>query len=862
MSNHIGEIPSQEYRSSIIQTIYDMMSQTPNAVAVTDGDLEWKYSDLRKRSDMVARSLADHGISRGSVIGMHLPRCADAIAVMLGIMISGCVYLPLDPSYPSGRLQFMLEQTGAIAVISNGSDPDLYGLHRFWLPAPSQLTAEIETVEYEPAAYYTERLPFEPQDCAYILFTSGSTGEPKGVMVTHKNITLMTEWSAKALGITSLDSSATTCSLSFDASFHETLLPLSVGGTVHVISHALALGQLTRQVSLVATTHTVANELLRAGQLPPLRVLMLGGEALSADVAAQLLASGRVGVLLNCYGPTECTVCVTMAEITAPVPKVIPIGLPVPGTEVLILDENGEPVSDGEPGEICIFGEQVAQGYVNDPAETAARFAVGPRVIAGSRRYYRTGDLGYRTSNGVIYFLGRADRQVKINGIRIELGEVDAALRSHPQISEAITILRNDDRTVAYIVPTQGEADIDLVGLRRYLAENLPRFMLPTGIVVLAGLPKTVSGKLDTSALPEWLPGRPEHRILSSNTFDEFTARVIEIVADVTGFAGQISPADDFIDDLGGSSLGIVRVLVELQRYSHRQIRISDALADTSIAGLASLLHEEMVSSPADFAFNTDGTAPPLFLIHVYLGGMLGLRRLAELLPKDQPVYGLHVGCDSERPNDDITIASLAQNALNRIREIQPMGPIAMAGHSAGGLVVFEAARILLASGEPEPMVMLLDAPRPYNAYGYHWGELVLHWREMVRNLAIRLGKGAVSLFRMAGLGKSQPRVTAQVDDLLTFTERDSKSIASAIKYWKAQAYNGSVTVMRTRQGRMMALGRPFLGWAAVAQGTLRIVDVPGGHIDMLEAPHLYIVAEKLVSWLAGAKPQGCGRRR
>ena len=235
-------------------------------------------------------------------------------------------------------------------------------------------------------------------------------------MVTHENITLMTEWSVKVLGVTQFDASATSSSLSFDPSFHEILLPLSVGGTVHVIPHALALGQLTRQVSFVATTPTVANELLRAGLLPPLKVLMVGGEVLAPDVAARLLSSGRVGRLLNCYGPTECTVCVTVAEVTAPVPEVIPIGRQVPGTEVLILDENGQPLPDGEVGEICIFGGQVADGYVNDPAGTAERFVVRVDRTTGPQRYYRTGDLGYRLGDGVIYFAGRADRQVKING--------------------------------------------------------------------------------------------------------------------------------------------------------------------------------------------------------------------------------------------------------------------------------------------------------------------------------------------------------------------------------------------------------------------------------------------------------------
>jgi non-ribosomal peptide synthetase component F len=202
-------------------------------------------------------------------------------------------------------------------------------------------------------------------------------------MVTHQNLTVMIQWSAKLIGASEFDSGATSSSLSFDPSFFEILLPLSVGGTVHVISHALALGRLSREVSFIATTPTVASELLRAGLLPNLKVLMVGGEVLAPDAAARLLCSGRIERLLNAYGPTECTVFVTVEEVSAPVPEVIPIGRPGPDTEVLILDKDGQRLPDGEPGEICIFGGQVAKGYVNDPVGTAEQFVVGSDVNTG-----------------------------------------------------------------------------------------------------------------------------------------------------------------------------------------------------------------------------------------------------------------------------------------------------------------------------------------------------------------------------------------------------------------------------------------------------------------------------------------------
>jgi thioesterase domain-containing protein len=175
-----------------------------------------------------------------------------------------------------------------------------------------------------------------------------------------------------------------------------------------------------------------------------------------------------------------------------------------------------------------------------------------------------------------------------------------------------------------------------------------------------------------------------------------------------------------------------------------------------------------------------------------------------------------------------------------------------MAGHSAGGLIVFEAARMLLESGNPEPRVMLMDAPRPYNAFGYRLGELVLHWREMIRNPSSKLRKAAAMLFQVTTLGGIHQQVTSQADDLVTLSERHARSVGAAIKYWKTPAYNGGITVMRTRQGRMMALGRPYLGWASVTRGALKIIDVPGGHINMLEPPHLQDVVERLINWLSG----------
>jgi amino acid adenylation domain-containing protein len=829
-----------EAQRSVIDTIRDVMLRTPLLIAVTDGDVEWTYESLRHRSSLVVAGLLRHGISRGSVVGMHLPRSADAIATMLGIMASGCVYLPLDPDYPRARLNFMLERADATAVISQHNDPDLYGTHRLWLPAPSQ-TSEAEAREMAQAASSLGVEYLNPEDRAYILFTSGSTGEPKGVEVNHRSLTLMTQWSARLLDVNSADSSATATSLNFDACFHELLVPLSVGGTVHVISHALGLGQLNRPVSFAACTPTLANELLQAGLLPNLKTLMVGGEMLASDVASGLLASGRIGRLLNCYGPTECTVCVNVQEVTDPVPPIIPIGREVPSAKVVVLDEAGHRVADGVIGELCISGGQVADGYVNDPVGTAERFRVHVDPAIGPRRYYHTGDLGYRLEGGVFYFVGRGDRQVKINGCRIELGEVDAVLRSHPQIAEATSVVSDSEKLVAYVVPARPGVDVSEV--RRYLCERLPLFMVPTGIVVLDELPKTVSGKLDESALPVWTPSRAGEKDLS---IDVFTAQVARAVAQVTGFVGQIRPTDDFINDLGGSSLDIVRVLAQIERESGKRLRLGDALTDTSVAGWAGLLRGDPVESPADFAFNIEGHAPPLFLVHAYIGGMLRLRRLAELLPSEQPVYGIHMRFTEEQAGSVQTISAFARDALDRIREIQPTGQITVAGHSAGGLIALEIARCLLGTNEPEPRVLLIDTVRPRSSFSYYWAEFLLYFPELLDIPPAEY----VSRLSEAWRRRRNRQSPVNDDDLLGRVEKDEVFTGKVVRSHRAQMYLRGITVMRTRQGRLMGFCRSDLGWSSVVSGEVSQVYIPGGHMSAFEFPHVRSMAQKVAEWL------------
>jgi thioesterase domain-containing protein/acyl carrier protein len=376
--------------------------------------------------------------------------------------------------------------------------------------------------------------------------------------------------------------------------------------------------------------------------------------------------------------------------------------------------------------------------------------------------------------------------------------------------------------------------------------------MLPSGIVTVAEIPTTINGKLDTAALPEWSPSRPAGEAGPTVGVGDIPDLVYQIVADVTGWAGLIRPSDDLIDDLGGSSLDLVRLLAEFERSSGQRLRISEALADTTVAGLVRLARGEAASSssPTDFSFNPAGAAPPLFMIHTYLGGMLGYRRMAELLPAEQPAYGLHVYRGTGDVGSELTISALAREAVDRIRQVAPTGRITMIGHSAGGLIVLEAARQVVEVGGLKPRILLMDTPRPYGALGYYWGESLLYWRQIARHPARSLKGALARTIRLVRRPESRSPVMPSADDLVAETERHLVSLETAIRHYKPQPYDGCIALMRTRQGRLMSFGRRYLGWVSVTEQVPRLIDVPGPHTSMLDEPHVQVVAKKLVDWL------------
>ncbi|GAA2428700.1 hypothetical protein GCM10010191_47350 [Actinomadura vinacea] len=556
-----------------------------DAVAVVCDGAALTYGGLVARANRLAHHLRAAGVGAESVVGLCLPRSIDMVVGMVAVWQAGGAYLPLDPEYPPERLAFMLADSRARVLVTRGDH--LAGgettVVRLDDPAVVSVLGALPVTPPGAEAH--------PGRLAYVIYTSGSTGRPKGVQVEHASAANMAAALRPVLeagpGVRVLQFA----SFGFDAASLDVAVVLAAGGTLAVATaveraEPAALTSLINAGGLSAAS--VTPSLLGAldpAELPGLRTLLLGAERLTAQVAAIWAPDRR---LVNTYGPTETTVMVTTGEVGPEVHEAPPIGTPVQGVRLLVLDECLRPVPAGVPGELFIGGAQVARGYGGRPALTAERFVADPYTGDGAR-LYRTGDRVRRRDDGRLDFLGRLDQQVKVRGFRIEPGEIDAALAAHPGVRSAVTVPWGEDgerRLVSYLVPADHAAGVPAIGeLRDLLRRSLPEFMVPAVFVELAALPVTPNGKLDRTALPALDGARPELAggyVAPSGEAEEALA---EIWAQVLG-VDRVGAVDDFFE-LGGHSLLATQMISRVRARFGIEIPLAASFDRPTVRALA-----------------------------------------------------------------------------------------------------------------------------------------------------------------------------------------------------------------------------------------------------------------------------------
>ncbi len=401
--------PREGWGRSVVTVLAAQRQETPHHPAVIDGSVEWDFDELHRAATAVTEELMGIGVGAGATVGVCLPRSRQAIAAMIGIWAATATYVPLDPEYPAARLSAMAQQAGVSVVIADTP------LRSCFDPAIPVLHPDVIVPGGRPAPAPSGLEGPSPESIAYILFTSGSSGRPKAVEVSHRALASLLEWIRSSITPEELAVTTTSISFSFDPFILEVLGPLMVGGTVRVIASALAIADVETGATMLVNTPSVLQELLRAGRMPAtLRTIVAGGETMSASLATDLLTNTSISRLINSYGPTEATVLVTAHDVHLPTGDAVPIGRDLPGGRIVIVDENLHELGYGRKGEICIFGPQVASGYRGDPSATAERFLTMELATGHRVRIYRTGDLGRRNGSGVIEFCGRKDRQLKL----------------------------------------------------------------------------------------------------------------------------------------------------------------------------------------------------------------------------------------------------------------------------------------------------------------------------------------------------------------------------------------------------------------------------------------------------------------
>ncbi len=840
-------------RETSIHALFEEQArQRPEAIAVEADAAQTTYRELDERADALAGELRRLGVGRGVLVALALAPSARLVVAMLAVLKAGGAYVPLDPDSPEKRLAFVLDDTAAAVVVTDTT-------WRERLPATTASLIELD--DERPLAlrpgFRAASATSGGESVAYVMYTSGSTGWPKGIAVPHRAVVRLVV-TTDYVQLCPDDRVAQASSVAFDAATFEIWGALLNGARLVVIpkssllspprlAETLSGGGITTMFVTTALFNRLASE--RPGIFNTLDHLLFGGEAVDPRWVRVVLEAGGPRRLLHVYGPTEGATFTTWHLVThvAESARTVPIGRPIANTSVYLLDDEREPVPVGAAGELYIGGDGLALGYLNRPDATAERFVPDHLGQQPGARLYRSGDLARQGPGGALEFLGRLDHQVKLRGHRIELGEIEAVLGQHLAVKGAVGALR-DTRLVAWVAARPNDAP-DAASLRRFLAERLPSPMVPAAFVVLGALPLTATGKIDRQALPEPDAGRSALKATFAVPRSDLERRLARIWQEALGVE-QVGTDDDFFE-LGGDSLMAIRVFARIEAELGRVLSPTLLFTAPTVSRLAAAIEGRPPTTsralPSGVIELKPGAGAPLFLLPTAGDQVFCFRELVAALGEDFLCYGLEApGLDgASEPSG--RIEELAEILLGRIRQVQRTGPYALAGYCNGGLIAYEIARRLRAEGEPA-LLVLLNTVAPTRA-AITSGEPAPHGGPIDWRLT------ALSARRLAREGARRGTGDAPIDGTtVTRTiERVRSAGERAAKQYAPGPYAGPVILVEaTAEPGRERLG-PDYGWGSCA-GDLEIHSVHCRHLELLEAPFASDLAATLRTTIARSR--------
>jgi amino acid adenylation domain-containing protein len=841
----------------------------PDKLAVIDTERRLSYRQLNTAANRLGHCLREAGAKPSQPIAILLDKGVEQAIAAFGILASGAAYVPIDPKWPAERIYYVLRNTDAQIVVTS---------RRQTLPPLSDGIRMVYVDESDLEKYPVTRLAVAqaPDDLAYIVFTSGSTGVSKGVMINHRGALNTVTDINRRFGIGEGDVILGISSLYFDLSVYDLFGATAAGATlvlppdsddpdpkgwIEAIHHhgvtvwnsVPALMQLLTDVAIVS-----------GAKLPSLKVIMMSGDWIPVPLPAQIMQVAAHARVISLGGATEASIW----SIYYPIEQVdptwpsVPYGKPLANQTWHVLGENGDDAPTWVPGYLYIGGEGLALGYWKDEQKTSAAFTRHPRT---GERLYKTGDLGRYLPDGNLEFLGRSDFQVKIQGYRVELGEIETVLSQHPSV-KAVAVIASGTQAgkqlIAFVVPelsnapsqfTVGEEFSD-AALQAHLRNKLPRYMVPSRIVTLEQLPLTANGKVDRNVLAKLGPAeeKKDEGIAPRTDVERILVAIWE---EVLG-KKPIGARDDFFD-LGGQSFAAVRMMTRIAQQFDRRLPLSTLLEDRTVEALANRLDKHETWSPL-VPLRTKGEATPCFFVHPAGGNVLCYRGLAEKLCR--PFYGLQApGLSGEQPPLD-NIEKMATLYRRTIQYAQSRGPYVLGGWSSGGTIAFEIARQLEAQGETIERIVMMDAPAPMQETPID-DVALLRW--FLKDLGIDTARLSCdspvessieqSLASMLQLVRAQQGLVRDIDtEQLQHVFAVFRRIVRAGRLYRPSTIYSDILVLRAQDGMVSefsdhpALQQIDWGWKSFTHGRTDAALVPGTHYTIMHDGHLNALVEIL----------------
>jgi amino acid adenylation domain-containing protein len=858
--------------SSVHRIFEEHVKANPWAVAIAHGKETITYGQLNILANRLARRLKDLEVMPRMAVAVCIERSINLVACELAILKAGGIFVPIDPTDPSERISLIINSSGSgIVLTKRGINIEGQGALRV-----IYIDEEIKAIDHLDGCNLTKTV--KADDPAYIMYTSGSTGIPKGVRVCHRAINRLVI-NTNYIKIGAGDAIAHISNPAFDASTFEVWGVLLNGARLVIFDKNIVLSPLEFAASIEEehiTTMFLTTQLFNLyareapGAFKSVRDLLTGGEEADVSSIRLVLSQSPPQRLIHVYGPTENTTFSTWYHIKdMPVDGTIPIGKPISNTTAYILDENRQPVPVGVVGEIYLGGDGVARGYHDRPDLTEKAFTPDPFGSDGSQ-LYRTGDLARYLPDGNIRFLGRRDYQVKIRGFRVELDEVKAIIETYPSVSSAIVTvkeLKGEKQLVAYLLARN--VKIDTADLRQNLRKKHPEYMVPSYFITLDDYPLTSTGKIDYKSLPQ--PGIEDQgsQSTSEGPRDELERALIGIWKEVLGVS-SISIDDNFFD-MGGHSLAAVRMFSKAEVVLGIKLPISAIFASPTVRRLAQALHENNKSHlwQCLVPLKPDGTKPSLFCIHTISCTLGEYNSLVKCLNIKQSIYGIQpVGLDgSLQPLE--SIEAMAAHYIKEIHAFQTQGPYLLMGYSSGGIIAYEMARQLREQGFEVAFLCLIE-PYHRNRYYYDWKSAL-----SVQSLKTLAGGSITVLMHLMRMKTSRtlfmppmmdnittsiphrisralrlntPVIWMYPDWVLTMSEPQRQVAMRNYEafIWYFPVRHAGNAVFFISQSLANGINDTALGWEKLIKDKLEIIYVPGDHVSMMQLPNVESLARSI----------------